>query len=368
MLCSSFPCNYEENPFIKNPATLVFLYNPPTTSAAMARLSALLVLFLSTISPTTLYAAAQNNPPTAASTEDGYIGYKLRRDGDQDSAVYETSDTPSNATAATLPPDVYLNASVHVGELDINVQNLTAQINIAAQVLSLLKFNAGVDASIDRVSLTIQNVTAEVMLEARLENLVRMIDDVLDSLDLNPLLATIGQDVGQIANTTVGALNGAGGGGGATTTTNSGATKRDDLEQRSGLEWELDQGILYSVNDYSGNTHTNRILDQNGDIVEQKLHNDGTVYHRTVVGNYLKDMSPTGYDMGATIVDGEEFERELEYVYSPVPGISAVCAVFVAGGSDGDQGNGNAHRVVKTQVLAELRAGGGSTVSGQLGD
>jgi len=64
---------------------------------------------------------------------------------------------------------------VHVGEIHIEVQNLTAKINLDAQVLQLLSFNAGVDLSIDRVNLLIQNVTAKVLLEARLANLVLMI-------------------------------------------------------------------------------------------------------------------------------------------------------------------------------------------------
>lgn len=64
---------------------------------------------------------------------------------------------------------------MHVGEINIEVQNLTAKINLDAQVLQLLSFNAGVDLSIDRVRLLIQNVTAKVVLEARLANLVLMI-------------------------------------------------------------------------------------------------------------------------------------------------------------------------------------------------
>lgn len=68
-----------------------------------------------------------------------------------------------------------IQASVHVGEINIEVQNLTAKINLDAQVLQLLSFNAGVDLSISRVQLLIQNVTAKVYLEARLANLVLMI-------------------------------------------------------------------------------------------------------------------------------------------------------------------------------------------------
>lgn len=64
---------------------------------------------------------------------------------------------------------------MHVGEISIDVQNLTAKINLDAQVLQLLQFNAGVDLSISRVRLLIQNVTAKVVLEARLANLVLMI-------------------------------------------------------------------------------------------------------------------------------------------------------------------------------------------------
>lgn len=106
---------------------------------------------------------------------DGYIGYRLDQRGDPDSAVYETADTNSDAdTVLPAEPDVYLNASVSVGEIDIEVDNITAQVNVQADVLKLLHFTAGVDASIDRVKLTIQNISAKVLLEARLENVVTM--------------------------------------------------------------------------------------------------------------------------------------------------------------------------------------------------
>lgn len=133
-----------------------------------------------------------------------------------------------------------------------------------------MQFNAGVDLSIDRVSLLIQNVSAKVLLEARLENVLLMINDTLNSIDLNPILATLGQDVGELLNTTVGGLTG------STST----------VARRS---YELINNILYSVNDYSGNTHTNRILAQNGDIVDQSLDNDGNILKQQVVGSYLRD-------------------------------------------------------------------------------
>lgn len=292
-------------------------------------------------------------PSTLAQSDAGYIGYSLTERGDADSAIYETADTSANVSTTSPPPDVYLNASVAVGEIDIDVQNLSAQINLQAQVLSLLRFNAGVDASIDQVRLTIQNVTAKVLLEARLANLATMIGDVLDSIDLNPTLVTLGQDVGQVVNSTVGGLTGSSGGGGSGTGTNA----TDRLAARgasSTADYDLAHNILYSVNSYSGHTHTNRILLQDGTIVDQSLDNDGHVYARHTIGTYATEMTFNGYNVSATL-NGVS-ARELEYTYAPVPGVSAVCGIFV----DGDGA------VMKTVVLSEVKGGGGSTVDGEL--
>ena len=126
----------------------------------------------------------------------GYVGYNLTLEGDQDSVIFATENTRASETNRTFPePDVFLNASVSVEEINIEVDELTAKINLDLQVLQLLQFNAGVDLSVDKVQLLIQNVSAKVLLEARLENLVAMVDDVLGSLDLNPIIATLGQGV-----------------------------------------------------------------------------------------------------------------------------------------------------------------------------
>jgi len=275
------------------------------------------------------------------SSDDGYIGYSLTERGDPDSILYETEDTivgdTAAASAAQPPPDVFLNASLSIGEIDIDVQNLTAQINLAAQVLNLLSFNAGVDVSVNRVDLQIQNVTAKVLLEARLENLVSMINSVMDSLDLNPVLATLGNDVGSIVNTTVRAVEG------------SGLTKREDAEA-----YNLVHNILYSVNDYSGNTHTNRILTQTGSIVDQSLDNDGNVLGEKVVGDYSSSMSANGFSKMVTY-NGQEV-TESQYNYTPLPGVIAIAAVFV----------NEAGTVVGAQVLGELFAGGESTIGADL--
>jgi hypothetical protein len=232
---------------------------------------------------------------------------------------------------------------VHVGEINIEVQNLTAKINLDAQVLQLLSFNAGVDLSIGKVQLLIQNVTARVFLEARLANLVTMIGDVLDSIDLNPVIAELGNGLGQIINDTgnlVGGLTG----------DDAAANEKRGLDL---FQIELDNNILYSINNYEGKTHTNRVLAQNGDIVDQKLDNNGRISETKVVGNYLKDMSFNGFNQSVTF-KGQEVTEE-EYVYTPYTGLMAISGIFKSKTTG---------EVVGTQLLAEARGGGSSSIVG----
>jgi hypothetical protein len=276
-----------------------------------------------------------NSQSLSTASDFGYIGYSLDASGDPDSAVYETAATSANVSTTIPPPDVFLNASVSVGELDIFVSNLTAKINVDAEVLNLLSFNAGVSAHIDRVSLVIQQVKAKVVLEARLENLVLMINDVLQSLDLNPVLATLGQDIGNVVNSTVGGL------------TTNGTAAAGTIVPRS---YNLDHNILYSINDYSGHTHTNRILEQDGSIVDLFLDNNGHTTGQQVVGYYARDMTFTGYNQ--SVVRNGQTDRELQYVYNPFLGLTVISAIFLD----------PTGTVIAAQVLSESGAGGSSTV------
>jgi hypothetical protein len=287
--------------------------------------------------------------------EDGYIGYRLERRGDNESAIYETANTKG----VQLPqePDVFLNASVSVGEINIEVENITAKVNVDAKVLNLLHFTAGVDASIDRVRLNIQGVRARVLLEARLENVVQMVNDVLDSIDLNPVIATLGDSVGRIVGNVTDGLGGGGSGGGSSGTpsgtsssavpsaTAGGARKRDSLD------YNMAHNILYSVNDYQGNTHTNRILGQNGTIYDKFIDNNGGETGRRNVGFYSRDMAFTGHNRTITIDGKTEFE--MGYHYAPYPGLEIYAHIFMT----------EAGRVVKTRIVSEAEAGGTSTIA-----
>lgn len=60
--------------------------------------------------------------------------------------------------------------------------------------------------SIDTVALLIQNVGAVVKLESKLARLVKMIDDMLSSLDLNLVIVTLAYDVEKVVNRTLNRL------------------------------------------------------------------------------------------------------------------------------------------------------------------
>lgn len=298
---------------------------------------------------------AQTTDATSTGSEgDGYVGYNLTIEGDGDSAGYATANTNSNRTYSE--PDVFLNASVSVEEINIEVENLTAKVNLDLQVLELLQFNAGVDLSVDRVQLLIQDVKARVLLEARLENVVEMVDDVLSSLDLNPIIATLGQGIGDIVDETTEAVGGVlGGDDSSSESSSSSSSSSNSTSEASSLaikrSFEIENNILFSINDFSGNAHTNRVLEQNGDIVEQDLDNTGRVSGTRVVGSYKTDMTFNGNEETHDR-NGEEMLSK-QYLYEPIRGVQAVAAIFF--GAEGS--------VVGTQILSELEAGGFATIA-----
>lgn len=295
----------------------------PFISRAFALLAALSTVVL-----------AQDDPKG-----DGYFGYTLERRGDNESAVYETESTSTGIDTLNPIPDVYLNASVSVGEISIEVKNITAKVNLDAKVLNLLHFQAGVDASIDRVKLGIYNVSAKIELEARLENVVKMVDDVLTSIDLNPIIATLGDTVGDIVNKTTDVITS------PVETDASSVAKRD-------LTYRIENNILYSVNDFSGRTHTNRVLAQNGSLFDVYLNNNGDETGRRVVGYYSRDMTFSGHNKTISI-DGQVKEFEMQYVYAPYPGLEAFSNIYMD----------TTGKVVRTKIVAEAEGGGTATIS-----
>jgi hypothetical protein len=65
-----------------------------------------------------------------------------------------TTATTSSSTSLQTPPDVHLDVpNLSVGRIELDVDNLDADINLNANVASLVSINAGVKVSIQEVNL-----------------------------------------------------------------------------------------------------------------------------------------------------------------------------------------------------------------------
>lgn len=125
---------------------------------AMSRLFVLLAI--------TLLSAIHVSAQTAASSATATTAPRTTS-----STGNGTSSTTSRSSAATAgaPPDVYLNVpELHVGRIELTVEELSADINLNAKVANLVQVNAGVQLEIKKVNITIAEVDAEVELVVRL--------------------------------------------------------------------------------------------------------------------------------------------------------------------------------------------------------
>lgn len=69
------------------------------------------------------------------------------------------SSTVSATPTSSEPPDVYLNVpTLSVGRIELDVEDLSADINLNARIASLVTLNAGVNVAIKKVNLTITDV------------------------------------------------------------------------------------------------------------------------------------------------------------------------------------------------------------------
>jgi hypothetical protein len=98
--------------------------------------------------------------------------------------------------------------NLSVKRIELDVDNLKADINLNANVAGLVSVNAGVTVGIKKVNLTIADVEAKAELIVRLGHLVEIVNRVFSSLDLNPLLITALNDVTSLVDTVVGAVDG----------------------------------------------------------------------------------------------------------------------------------------------------------------
>jgi hypothetical protein len=106
-------------------------------------------------------------------------------------------------------PDVFLDVPVvKVDSIHLEVDNLDARVALKAQVLDLVKLNAGVDVHLGKLRIDIKGVEAQALLKVRLDRVAAIVDRVLTTIDRNPeLVKSLGrtiEDVGQGAGQALG--------------------------------------------------------------------------------------------------------------------------------------------------------------------
>ena len=95
------------------------------------------------------------------------------------SSVSSATVGSAASASSTTEPDVLLVVpELHVGRIELDVDNLQANLNLNADVASLVQINAGVAVSITKVNITITDVDAELELIVRLGHLVDIVNRV----------------------------------------------------------------------------------------------------------------------------------------------------------------------------------------------
>ena len=101
-------------------------------------------------------------------------------------------------------PDVLLDVPVvKVDEIDLEVDDLRAQVAVRAEMRKLVQLSVGADVRLGKVELNIQGVEAQALVKARLDNVAAILERVLLSLDRNPkLLESVGESIERIGGGT----------------------------------------------------------------------------------------------------------------------------------------------------------------------
>lgn len=99
-------------------------------------------------------------------------------------------------------PDVLLDVpTVKVDEVDLEVDDLRAQVAVHAQIFDLVQIGIGADAQLGKVELNIKGVEAQALLKARLHNVAGIVERVVTTLDRNPdLIESVGHTVEEIGS------------------------------------------------------------------------------------------------------------------------------------------------------------------------
>jgi len=86
-----------------------------------------------------------------------------------------------------LDPDVVLDVPVlKVDEIDLEVEDLRAQVSLRAELADFVKVNVGVEVQLGKVKLEVQGLEAQALLKVKLEGILNTLDRALNTIDRNP--------------------------------------------------------------------------------------------------------------------------------------------------------------------------------------
>ena len=214
-----------------------------------------------------VFAAAQSSSDTASSPAASSQPPASSSPPPSSSPSTRTATTRPTSTGSggggtlptgTSPPDVLLRVpELHVGKIELDVDNLRADLNLNAEIANLVTLNVGVQVAVEKVNITIADVDAQLDLVIRLGNIAKMVNRTLASLDLNPLLINLLNEVGDVVDSVVGAVD----------------------------------GLLGSI--IRGDIKLNFLIDNLGNIVQEVVGAAGDVVS-SIVGNFEKNMTYTG--------------------------------------------------------------------------
>src|SRR5688500_15779184 len=122
---------------------------------------------------------------------------KQKQEQYDDYSIVDPSEIPDG-------PDVLVDVPVaKVDKIDIEVDDLRAQVAVRAEVRELVQLNVGAQARLGKVELAIEGVEAQALLKSRLDRVSGILGRVLLSLDRNPeLLESVGRAVEDVGGGT----------------------------------------------------------------------------------------------------------------------------------------------------------------------
>ncbi|KAK8117733.1 uncharacterized protein PG998_006014 [Apiospora kogelbergensis] len=223
--------------------------------------------------PTSTAAGGSTQAPPSGSSTAASATTQTGGGGSQPSGS-PGSGSGSGGDGELGPPDVLLQVpELHVGRIELIVDNLQAEINLGAQVASLVEINAGVQVGIKKVNITIADVDANLDLVIRLGNLVDIVNRTLASLDLNPLLINVLDTATDLVGEVVGAVD----------------------------------GLLGSI--VNGDSKINFLIDNLGNIVQEVAGDAGKIVS-SIIGNFDQNMTYTG---AQKFLDGGLTQKTYKY-------------------------------------------------------